>query len=463
MTSPLAEVLAQFSKAELIALVVQLQERLATLEAEVAQLRRPPTNSRNSSQPPSRDQKTDVPIARRRKKHGPPKGHARHLRPLVEQPDRVIEAPVTTCQHCAASLPAALACEIVRRQITELPLAQPVVIETQQQVVVCPHCQTTNRGVLPAGLEAERQIGPQLAATIVYLKHTQHLSYERIVATLRDLYSLTLSEGCVGNVLRRAGQAAQPVAAQLKAALLGSQVVQSDETSARVQGRNWWQWVVRSSTGIYHCIVPRRNAAVLLELLGEVRVPVWVCDTYGAQLRAAADAFQLCLAHQMRALAAVAEAAPHERWAQEMQQFFSRAIDLHHRFHAPDSKLTINGYVRRVFQLEAALDARLAVSVLSAGARRLQARFVKHRDKLLTFLHYDGVPPTNNASEQALRPSVIHRKVTNGFRSEWGAQTYAALESVLATAKQRGEKLWDVLLSLMGTPVLPFLEVKHRV
>lgn len=458
MTSPLAEVLEQFSKAELIALVVQLQERLATLEAEVAQLRHPPTNSRNSSQPPSRDQKANALLARRRKKHGPPTGHARSVRPLVEQPDRVIVAPVTTCQHCAAVLPANAAGEFVRRQITELPRLQPVVIETQQQVVVCPHCQSTNRGALPAGLEAERQIGPQLSATIVYLKHTQHLSYERIVATLRELYGLSLSEGCVGKVLQRAGQAAQPRAAQIKTAVLESAVVQSDETSARLQGRNWWQWVVRSATGVYHCIVPRRNAAVLTELLGEVRVPVWVCDTYGAQLQAAADAFQLCLAHQLRALQAVAEAAPQEPWAHALQQFFSRAIDLHHRFHAVDSKLTINGYVRRVFQLEAELDARLATPVRSAGAQRLQARFVKHRDKLLTFLHYDGVPPTNNASEQALRPSVIHRKVTNGFRSEWGARTYAALESVLATAKQRGEKLWDVLLSLMGAPVLPFLE-----
>jgi transposase len=72
-------------------------------------------------------------------------------------------------------------------------------------------------------------------------------------------------------------------------------------------------------------------------------------------------------------------------------------------------------------------------------AKRLQKRFRKHRDKLLTFLHHPGVPPTNNDSERALRPSVIHRKVTNGFRSEWGAHAYAALQTVTATARHRGD------------------------
>ena len=81
-----------------------------------------------------------------------------------------------------------------------------------------------------------------------------------------------------------------------------------------------------------------------------------------------------------------------------------------------------------------------------------------HRDTLLTFLDYPAVPPTNNESEQALRGSVVHRKVTNGFRSEWGAKAYAALQTILATAKQKGEQAFQALVNLMGKPVLPFLE-----
>ena len=94
---------------------------------------------------------------------------------------------------------------------------------------------------------------------------------------------------------------------------------------------------------------------------------------------------------------------------------------------------------------------------MNEAARKLQKRFRTHRDKLLTFLYYAEVPPTNNESEQALRGSVVHRKVTNGFRSEWGAKTYAALQTIIATAKQKGEQAFQALVDLMGIPVLPFL------
>src|SRR5262249_29621225 len=113
---------------------------------------------------------------------------------------------------------------------------------------------------------------------------------------------------------------------------------------------------------------------------------------------------------------------------------------------------------RRVFQLESVLDELLSRPVHNQAARNLKERFLTHRDKLLVFLHDPDVPPTNNESERALRPSVIHRKVTNGFRSEWGAKPYAALHPVIATTKHKGEDVFQALVNLMGTPVLPFLE-----
>jgi transposase len=81
-----------------------------------------------------------------------------------------------------------------------------------------------------------------------------------------------------------------------------------------------------------------------------------------------------------------------------------------------------------------------------------------HRDKLLTFLRYPEIPPTNNESERALRGSVVHRKVTNGFRSKWGAKAYANLQTIIATAKHKGKAVFQALADLMGAPVLPFLE-----
>ena len=102
---------------------------------------------------------------------------------------------------------------------------------------------------------------------------------------------------------------------------------------------------------------------------------------------------------------------------------------------------------------------RLIRSVKGSRAQRLLARFKEHREKLLVFLWEPDVPPTNNASEQALRPSVIHRKVTNGFRSEWGAKGYAAIQSLMATAKIKGQNLLTTLVEILGVPVLPYLNL----
>jgi transposase len=440
----------------LVAEVERLRQRVEELEAENERLKNRSANSRNSSQPPSRDQKVNRPPKKKRKKRGPPFGHQKFSRPLVDNPDRVIQIPVTACEHCLVDLSGVAAEDFDRRQITELPTAKPIVIETRQHHTTCPHCLTLNRGVLPEGLEAERHFGPNLKATVIFYKQTQHLSIERIVETMRDLHGVNLSEGAVASIIERAGKKAQPVASAIKEQVIAGQVIRSDETSARVKAANWWQWVFISENGVYHTIVPTRSSAEITEVMGQLAVKVWVCDCYSAQLKAPAEVFQLCLAHQLRDLQRVLDSSPGDVWSKAGQALFRDAIHLRNRF--ASGEMTLSGFLRRVTQIENHLDRLLEKELKNEAARKLQNRFSTHRDKLLTFLHYPAVPPTNNESEQALRCSVIHRKVTNGFRSEWGAKAYAALQTIIATAKQRGEQTFQTLVNLMGPPVLPFLE-----
>jgi transposase len=437
---------------DLLTMVKLLQARVTELEARLAKLRQPPATSRNSSAPPSGDWKADLP-GRRRKKRGPPFGHERAVREWVDDPDQVIEAPVTRCSRCQADLSGVVPRTIVRRQLTELPEIRPLVIETHQHEVVCPHCQHLERGALPEGLEAERAFGPRLEATVVYLKHEQHLSYERTAVALNDLFGVELSEGGIGCILQRAGEAAQLTAEEIKQAVVESRVIGSDETLARVTGKNWWHWVFTGASGTYHTIAPTRSAQVIEQVMGEHEAGCWVSDCYGPQLQAPAQNRQVCLAHQLRDLQRCSQVHLRLRWAVEMQVLLREAIHLGHRREA----LTPVGYQRRVAELENRLDAWLKRRLTGEMAVRLQKRFVKHRDHLLTFLYNPDVPAANNTCERALRPSVIHRKVTNGFHSEWGARTYAALQTVLSTARQQGHRVFSTLVELMGKPVLHFL------
>lgn len=443
----------------LLAELESLRSRVAALEAENDRLKKQltgGTNSRNSSQPPSRDQKPNQPENKGGKKHGPPFGHQKFSRPLVKDPDQVIQLPVTECENCLADLSQLEPEDFERRQITELPVAKPLVIETRQHHKTCPHCQRLNRAPLPAGLDAERHFGPNLEATVVFYKQTQHLSYARLVETMRELHGVSLSEGTIAAIVKRAGVKAAPVAEAIKQQVITGEVIRSDETSARVKARNWWQWVFIGEQSVYHTIVPTRSAAQITEVMGQLAVKIWVSDCFSAQLKAPAEVFQLCLAHQLRDLQKALDTDPQDRWAQAAQKLFQDAIHLRNRF--ASGEMTLNGFTRRVTQAENALDRLLEEELTKQAPRKLQTRFSTHRDKLLTFLSYPAVPPTNNESEQALRGSVIHRKVTNGFRSEWGASTYAALQTIIATAKRKGEQAFQTLANLMGTSILSFVE-----
>jgi len=158
-----------------------------------------------------------------------------------------------------------------------------VVIETQQHLVVCPGGSKEVRGELLEGLEAGRVFGPRLEATVTDLQHQQHLSYERRQEARKELFGVALSEGGQACILERAGQAAPPPAAALQAELRHAAVVGSDETSARVTGRNWWQWVFRSGTAVLHVVRPSRGEDVIVEVMGQAQVRAWVSDCWAPQ------------------------------------------------------------------------------------------------------------------------------------------------------------------------------------
>jgi len=268
------EQLEKLSREELIAVVQLLLAEIEQLKARVTELEanspsgNPPATSRHSSQPPSRDQKTNAGEKKSQKRVGAKPGHQAATRPRVDNPDRVIEAKVKQCNNCHADLHAVVPDRMVRHQIEELPIMRTIVIETQIHEVECPHCHTLQRGTPPEGLEPTRQFGPRLEAMVIYLKQEQQLSDERIVETIRDLFGIERSEGGLHAILRRGGEAAQPEADKIAEAVAQSEIIGSDETTARVKGRNWWGWGFRSLAGVAQIIAPTRGAEVVLKVRG---------------------------------------------------------------------------------------------------------------------------------------------------------------------------------------------------
>lgn len=126
---------------------------------------------------------------------------------------------------------------------------------------------------------------------------------------------------------------------------------------------------------------------------------------------------------------------------------------IHTRNQQVAGQLAATAYTTAAADLEQRCDGLLAEPLPAGCSRDLQTRFVTHWRGLLNFLHNAEVPPTNNASERSLRPSVVHRKVTGGFREEAWATAYAALRTVADTARKRGQAIFATLVRAAGTPL----------
>jgi transposase len=453
------EDLNTLTKEELIDLILKQAAQLAKLQADFEALKlkfernqkKPLTTSKNSSQPPSKDQKGNQSKERRKRRHGPPLGHEKHERKFVAQADEVVNVVPQECCHCHAGLSGETGRLVKVNQITELPQAKAQVIEVRQYEVVCPDCQHAQVEAPPSGLEMQRAFGARLEASVVYYRQEQHMSYARTQKALLDLSGVAISQGGIDEIMKRAGKRAIQEVAAFPATVQASAVIHCDETGSRVAGDNWWEWVFCTLNTVLHVIRFNRSVEVINEVMGLSQADVWVSDCWCSQLKAPTRERQLCLAHQLRNLQAVVDEHPLLFWPQAMQALFRAAIHLHHQ----RAQFSPERFSAEIARIERLCDWLLQRSLSPPKAQKLQRRYQKYRQALFVFLYRTDVEPTNNVAERALRPSVIHRKVTGGFRSDWGAKTYAALASVIDTAELSGIRAFDAIQSLFGPPALP--------
>jgi transposase len=424
----IALILAQHAQIEAQAQQIGvLTARIGELEARLA---RPPKTPDNSSLPPSKGQKANRPDPANKPSRPSRPGVAREL---TEHPDKTIEATLATCPHCERTLGLAEQPEIHAYDHIDLPPIHPFVTRINRHSGVCPCCRKHVAAPVPEGLEPGSPFGPGLRALILHLHITQAIGFERLARLMREVFGLTISEGAIANILARAQRPLLAAAAPMAFAVRASAVVGSNETSARVCGKTWWQWVLRSSMAVCHVIAGTRAAAVVTTFLQGAQPEVWVADRYGGQLGHGAVR-QMCVAHLLRDATYAVEDGD-TVFAPGFRQLLLRATAIGKRRDA--LKHTT------LAQYHADLERRLSrllsgPAPTNKSARRLFRAMRRDRDDLFRFVTRRDVPYTNNACERALRPSVIFRKVTNCFRAEWGAQVYAAAASVMATGRLHG-------------------------
>jgi transposase len=436
------------------AVIVALAQRVVTLEAEVRELRaRLEQNSSNSSRPPSSDppsapRRAPAPTGRAR---GGQPGHVAHQRRLVppERVDRIIDHHPTQCGQCARPLPmAALDDDFVVHQVTELPLVRATVTEHRLHRAGCPTCGAPTRATLPPDVPSGA-FGPRLQATVAVLSGRYRLSRREVADVCATVLDAPLCVGSVDGLCQATAAALAEPVAEVVATLPHADVAHADETSWRQAGQGHWLWVVATALATVFVLAPSRGSRVVKRLLGEAFAGILVTDRWSAYAWLDAALRQICWAHLKRDFQALVDrggaAAPVGR----------AALGLIHDLFATWYQFRTGALDRAELRhtMQPVQDAFGAL--LDAGSRCPDAKaagLCRALDRLWpalwTFVEVEGVDPTNNAAERALRPAVLWRKGSFGTQSDGGARFVERLLTVTATCKQQGRSVLDYLTAV---------------
>jgi transposase len=451
MTPPFRYRLSDREKDALLTEQAALIERLTTRVAELeALLAKPKKTSQNSHTPPSQDRKPggagDEKNGKRRKPRPSRPGSAR---PLGDAPDETIKRLATACPHCAADVSGQTQTCRHRYDHIDIPPIAPLVTRIELFGGRCTRCGRRFRAEAPDDMAPGSPFGASIRALLLYLHHSHHVGFERLSQMMAELFGLKISEGAIANAFRRAEEAMTAACAAIRKKLLAARVIASDETTSRIDGATHWHWVFVSPAAVLHKIAPRRAKAVVEEVLGEYRPAVWVSDRYAGQ-QDLAPAHQVCLAHVLRDVQYAIDCGD-AVFAPRLRELLRWVIRIGRRRDAL-RPTTLRHYHARA---ERRLDALVATPAAHPTGRELQTAVKAWRTKFFVFLEDPEVPATNNACEREIRPSVVFRKVTGGFRSPWGAQIHAGYRSVTGTARLHGQTARQAIAQLLAATFTP--------
>ena len=425
-----------------------LRRQLAEALRKIAELtERLNQNSGNSSRPPSSDQAAPTPLVQKKKrrkgrKPGGQPGHQGHQRELVPvsaiAPEKLHIVRPHRCSACRHAL-TGTDTEPWRHQVWEAPEVKPEISEWQMHELLCRFCGVRTRAELPDGVPLNGY-GPRWVATVALLTGAYHLSKRFVVDLMGDVLGAQMSLGSVTACERQASQAVAESVEQAREHLRNQGIKHADESSwfEGPTRQKVWLWVATTASVTVFLIHSSRGGDVARELLGSA-FGVLVSDRWSAYNWWPLMWRQICWAHLERHFTSFTEASDPDaqRIGRALLRHHRRLFNLWHRVRDDTLK-------RSSFQTYASVIRRRVRKLLERGEicdhRKTAgtcAEILKLESAMWTFVRVDGVEPTNNHGERAIRPGVIWRKICFGTHSVEGSRFVERMLTVVHTLKQQ--------------------------
>jgi transposase len=425
--------------AEVLALIQWQARQIAQLQREVAELTaRLDKDSTNSSVPPSATHphaKPVTPRPRSKRRRGGQPGHDKHERSLipVEDCQAVVPCVPIECRRCGRTLHGTDP-EPLRHQVWELPDIRPVVTEYRRHRLVCV-CGCSTCGELPAGVPAG-QAGPRLVAFSGLLMACFRQSKRRAALFLGTILNQPASAGWMVRLQNRCAEAVKPAYDGLAAKLSGQCVLHIDESPTKEATAKAWVWTFVADRFTVFACRASRSADVLDDLLGPDFGGVIHCDR--AKMYWRFGRLQWCWAHLKRDVQALIDdpCRTRKRLGHGLMRRTKALFDLWRRVR--DGTIARRTFRRRMQPIREKVQGLLLGGYFNARTRSFCKELWEHREHLWTFVDVEGVEPTNNAAERALRHAVIWRKLSFGTQSAAGSRFVERMLTVIETARRQG-------------------------
>ena len=457
-------------------LIVNLQEQIAALEAQVKELlARLNMNSTNSSKPPSSDGYKKKPKTRslREKtgrKPGAQPGHEGAGFSLPPEPDEVIECLPIACHAC----PQAEVCRMQSSRVLEkrsIVDVKVLTIRTDYHQIErnCPLAHRTLRGAFPVPVTSSKQYGPGMVGLAVALTTDGAVSIDRTQKFLHALTGLRISTGAIAGMIDRFAIRIEGIVEEIGDALMRAPVLNCDETGVRTAGTSYWLHNASTSELTFQAVEKSRGEegmrqAGLLPFYPGIKIhDCWKPDWHFP------GEHGLCNAHILRDAKGVVENDPTQEWANKIVSLLIRGKEeaRENAIAAGKDSLDDSVYEEYLTEFRQLAEEGIAQNPLEerkpgqrgrvrrSVPRRLAERLLAHAEEFCLFLKNFLVPFDNNQAERDVRHMKTKIKVSGCFRTHRGARAFAKINSFLSSAKKQGVNvLQAVRLALEGTPRL---------
>ena len=460
------------------ALVMSLLERLEKLESEVSRLsaenallkEQIKTNSQNSSLPPSQDKfkgfKARATNSKGRKRGGQP-GHEGYGFKFYapEDCERIENYYPEFCEACGTALSGEDPTPY-RIQQVDLPPIEPVVVEHRFHQLSCPCCEAVTRG-WDETVVNQSVYGERLSGVVGLLSGMGRQSHTQVQDILAEIFKVELSTGSISRLRTELSEALSASVEEAGVYVTQQSQLNMDETGFRQgnsDGNNpkktrGWLWVMVTPLVSYFAVFLSRSQAVAQELLGKDYEGVVGSDRCPSYRWLDPSQRQVCWAHLKRDFTKIAERtgvsqALGEDLLKQQRKLFKLWYQVRDGTLPRESfqlqVLPIRAEVKRLLTEGANYDIAKGEKTPLGKTGRTCIKMLKLEPAFWTFVAIEGIEPTNNAAERALRPAVLWRKLSWGSQSRAGSLFVARMMTVITTLKAQQKD------------ILPFLTLSIR-